>query len=283
MGIEALMAKEAAGLLIRDPKKYLPGVKGLFAAYLISAWDYELSSAGRSAYFFIRNIDDVLDGERKLSNIDPLTYVASLKSQVETVAYTGTPEIIRLAEYSISILEKRARQGDNPKQDILNAMDIMVFDNQRRQGRRALTHEQLSNYYYPYTFSSIANIMLIGLRSQFRATDIPEFSFCQGRVYTVRDLKSDWDTGTINIPKEILNEAGLTPFSSYSEVVESSYMKAWFQNELLVSRDKLVSLQTRLQDLPERLTFRAFNAQIKPMLKFIDRFSQIQPKQPQRD
>lgn len=277
MGIEALMVKEATGLLIRRPDK----LKHTFGLYLISLVDYEVSRTGRAAYFFTRYMDDLLDGDRQLPDgVEPLPHIAAIRSQVETGNFTGEPEIMKLAEYSLNALTRKARPGDNPRQDFLDVIDIMVFDNQRLQGRQSLTAEQLAEY-YRRTFFPVHNIMLIGLGSSLRASDIPEFSLCQGRVYSVEHLQADWRAGIINIPTEILGAAKLTPDSPYQEVTKSPNFKNWAQDELQESKAALFSVQSKFP-LSEKLACRIYNNLTRSMLKFIDRYSQIQSKQSQR-
>lgn len=268
MGIETLMAKEATSLLIRRPDKF----KHTIGLYLVSFKDPEVSRTGRAAYFFTRYMDDLLDGDRRLPNDGQiLPHIAAIRSQVETGNFTGEPEIIKLVAYSLDALQKKTRPGDNPRQDFLDVIDIMVYDHQRLQERQALTAEQLAEY-YRRTFFPVHNIMLIGLGSSLRSSDIPEFSLCQGKVYSVEHLQADWKAGIINVPEEILRIAELNPQSTYEEVIESSVVKIWAENELREAKTALLSVQTRFP-LSERLTSRIYNGLTKSMLKFINRYS----------
>lgn len=263
MNVEKLVAKEAIGLLRRKPSKF----NHVLGTYLVSFFDCEIGRAGRAAYFFVRHIDDLLDGDRKLKNGKTLDYVTSLRSQIEAGVYTGEPEIIELVAHSLPVLEKKAQPPDSPRQDFLDVIDAMVFDHQRAKKRRVLTAEQLK-IYYQQTFFPVINLMLIGLGSKFRACDIPELSFCQGRVYTIRDLQSDWNAGIINIPEEILNGAGLTAHSSYKDVIQSP-VQTWFQAELMDCERELLSLKSKLDASDEKLTKKMCGGLINPMLKFI--------------
>lgn len=268
MGVERLALKETIGLLTRNPTMVRRHVIGL---YLMSLKDCEVGSVARSSYFFLRHVDDVLDGDLKL-DVDPFAYVSSLRSQIETGEFSEKPEIIKLVEYALPVLNKKAQSGDNPKQDFLDLIDAMVFDNQRLKERRPLTSEQLKEY-YQQTFFPLHNIMLIGLGSSSRACDIPEMSFCQGRVYSVRDIEADWNKGIINVPSEILSDAGLTNNSTFLEVTESDVVKKWFKTELQACRGELEMLQTRFNESPKTLTSRIYNTLIRSMLRFIETHS----------
>lgn len=270
MNIETLIAKEAAGLLVRRPDK----LKHVIGQYLISFKDREVGRTGRATYFFIRYMDDLLDGDRTLPNGDqPLPHIASIRSQIERDNFTGKPEIMKLGEYALDALIRKARDGDDPRQEFLDEIDVMVFDNQRQSARRTLTTEQLNDYYLR-TFSPLNNLMLIGLSSGLRASDIPEFSLCQGRVYSLEHLSADWRIGIINVPKEILEAAVLNSGSTFLEVIKSPVFKIWAQNELLESKAALLSLQEKFNCLPEKLTTRIYDTLTGSMLHFIKKYFQ---------
>src|SRR5690606_35432474 len=155
----------------------------------------------------------------------PLDYAHELRAHVEAGTPTTIP-IATLADYAINKLEKNALPNDNPSKDFIYSMDGIIFDHRRATDRHTLTQPELDQDYWQ-TFSSVLNIMTIGLDSNIRAIDIPEMSYCQGRVYTARDLHDDWKMGVINIPGEILFEEQLTAFSSLSEVQSNHRISAW--------------------------------------------------------
>lgn len=196
MAVERLAATESARLLIHEPRKYAGLVAGL---YLLSLKDCDVGNVTRASYLFVRHIDDLLD-ESKQSD-EKLPYVLTLRNEIVSNTFTKNPKISTLVQYSLDILERKARPEDNPRQDFVSVIDAMVFDYNRAGERRVLSKQELENYYHD-TFFPVVNIALIGLGSQFRAIDIPELSYGQGRVFTVRDLEEDWQRGVINIPKE---------------------------------------------------------------------------------
>ncbi|OGE71149.1 hypothetical protein A2617_04465 [Candidatus Daviesbacteria bacterium RIFOXYD1_FULL_41_10] len=267
MGIETLMAREATGLIMRRPDK----LKHTVGLYLISLLDPEVSKVGRATYFFVRYMDDLLDGDRRLSNgYQVLPHIVDMRSQVETGRFTREPKIMELAEYSLGALQRKALAGDDPRQDFLDEIDIMVFDYHRQQDRRELSAEQLTGY-YRQTFHPIHNIMLVGLGSTLRAADIPTFSLCQGRVYSVEHLQFDWRVGIINIPAEVLRTAGLTSRSPYEAVRQSPVVNAWERNELQESRTELLELQKMFRASTERVTPRIYQGLIGSMLEVANR------------
>lgn len=266
MNVELQTGLEAGKLLLRNPGKYANGVKGL---YLLSFVDCELGQAARNSYFVLRNIDDSLDGERK-GFVDPLSHALNVQNQIRSGNF-GDQSLDRMASRAIDLLEKRSRPGDNPRKDFSDAIDIMMFDFSRSQERRVLTGQDLEQYYVR-TFHPVVNLMLIGLQSQYRADDLPELTCSQGRVYTVRDIKDDWPRGTINIPAEVLEKAGLSPNHQLNDVQSSEVIREWFNYELRRSHQDLKKLQDRLTGSPEWLTVKMCSGLINPMLRFIDKF-----------
>lgn len=267
MHIEMLCAQEAFRLLKRGPAKYINRVTGL---YLLSLADPKIGRTARASYYFVRHIDDLLDGDTKI-NSNLLDYTLELRSHIEQGTPTKIP-ISSLADYAIAELEKKALPEDNPRKDFIDSIDSMMFDHIRSKSRQTLTQQELDQYYWQ-TFSSVLNIMTIGVGSNIRAVDIPEMSYCQGRVYSARDLDDDWNTGIINISHEILTEGGLTSFSSVSDVKSNATTKSWLIQDLQRSKTDLDGLQSRLQTRGDPLTVRVCNRLIDPMYKLIERYS----------
>jgi hypothetical protein len=234
------------------------------------AWGLERGCLSRSVYFFFRHVDDVLDGDMDISE-DPLQYVMNLSAQINSGNFTGNPEIGNLARYSLGVLERKARPGDNPRQKMIDVLGIMAFDHERARYRLTLSTKQLEDY-YRCTFFPITDLMLIGLESQFRAVDIPALSYSQGRVYSVKDLEADWEVGIINIPKEVLDSASLTEHSLSEDVKRNPVVMSWFTGQLLESKKGLLGLQAGLAESSERLTSIVCNSMIWSMLRDVDKY-----------
>lgn len=262
MNVEMVSALEAARLLTRNPIKYIRGVSGM---YLLSIKGFELGQLARACFFFFRNIDDALDGDRKdIKN--PLRYVLNCRKQISSGKYRENTQIINLAKFAIERLQKKSKKGDHPKQNFLDEIDIILFDHQRIKKRKILTTKEIKNY-YKKTFFPVINLMLIGLNSKLRANNIPQLSFCQGRIYTVRDLDTDWARGVINIPKEVLKRAKLTTNSTVERVKSNPIIIGWFRKELLQCQKDLPILEAKLQSTNESLTTRMCMGLINPLYK----------------
>lgn len=272
MNPEFVVAKEAITLLKRDRSKYTRNVVGM---YLLSTKGKELGSIFRSGYYFVRHIDDVLDGDRQIS-CDPLGYVQDLRSQVETGRFNNGSGIATLAKHAVNRLESHKKSGDDPRLDFLRAIDGIIFDYERSKEKRVLTAEQLEDYYFR-AFDPVVNLTLMILNSSLRSRDIPAMSYGQGRVFSVRDLKDDWVRGTINVPEDILNEAALTTSSTADEVRSSTKVQKWFHSVLASTKPELIQLQQQLKTLQEPTTNFVLGGKISPVIKFIDRYESNPP------
>src|SRR3989304_7156399 len=263
MGVEIENAKEAFRLARKETPKHVSLVLGVFA---LSCKKPELGKVARASYFFMRHMDDVLDGDSQVRS-DPLSYALDVREQIETGDFYSEPSIATLAQYSIKTLSLRATSEDEPRKEFLRAMDSMIFDFERSRERRVLSEQELNSYYWE-TFSPVINILLIGLKSKFRAADIPALSVCQGRLYTIRDLLTDWQRGTINIPQTVLYNSGLASDSTLKELTESEKLQGWFSEEAKRSQGELLTLQEQLRNCGEDLTYYVCNRLIKWMLRF---------------
>ncbi len=268
MGVERQAAIAATRLLFKEPGKYVSLVVGL---YLLSVKNPEQGKLLRSSYLFFRHVDDFLDEREKIHDVDKLSYILNLRSQIESNNFTGDPKVSDLAKYSISNLERKAKVNDNPRQDFLNGIDAIIFDYQRAKLRQILTSKEIEKYYHD-TFFPVVNILLIGFDSQFRAEDIPELAYSQGRVYSIRDLEEDWQRGIINVPKEILQAAGLTEEDSIGAIKRNKIVANWAMSQLLRSRSDLATLKERLRSSGEKIIPMTCNGVDKTCEKLISRY-----------
>lgn len=266
MNVELKSGIEAVRLLRRNPGKYCNRVKGL---YVLSIADCELGQVARSSYFFLREVDDLLDGDR-YSVDDPLQHVLDLRSQVATGNFNASQSISNLAKFSIKTLKRKAKPFDNPTGNFLEAIDCMIFDYDRSKERKTLSENELSDYYLN-AFLPVLNLMLIGLGSSLRAIDLTRLALAQGAIYSTRDLGNDWPKGIINIPSEVLTAASLSPLSGLQEIQSSPIINNYLSSQLIKSRAYLEEADQELAANPEWLTRKVIRGLIKPMYKFIDK------------
>lgn len=261
---EFTILSEVFQLIRHNPLKHGRRVASLYMFSFIAG--PEIGNLVRSAYIVTRHIDDVLDGDRKIS-VDPKQYASTLHEEIRTGNFSNNP-ISHLAQYTLQRFEQAALPGDNPRQDWTNSIDSMLFDYDRAQEKRVLSQQRLQ-LYYENTFMPVLNLMLIGIRSRLRAADMPQLAQCMGRVYSILDIQEDWPRGIINIPLEIFESSNLSVDNTVQEVWRNPSVQQWFQQELSESRRDLVTTEAELRCQAEPLTFSVCNERISHMLRVI--------------
>lgn len=265
MNSEVICIIEAAKLLGRDHKKYMDGMMGL---YSLSFFDWELGKAARYSYFFLRHLDEILDSGNPNSE-RVINYALSIQEQVLGIRSYPKHPLNKIADQAISLLEDRATSADNPRESFARSIDIMIFDYQRSRKRQVFTSGEIQAY-HRLNYSPILDLLYIGLRSNLRSSDIPEYSLAHGRVNSIEDLEEDWGVGIINIPKEILDEANLDNDVSYQQLISSEFVRYWINHELIGSKRDLLSLQRVFSEHPEKLTREFSLGMTNILLRFIE-------------
>ncbi|HVF69424.1 MAG TPA: squalene/phytoene synthase family protein [Xanthomonadales bacterium] len=254
-----------------------PGKNWKLAAglYALSTQGREMGRAARSGYLFLRHIDDAVDGDRPISG-DPQSYVLDLRRQVETGDFRKDIRVSALAKRSLEILDRVKKSTDNPRQDFLDGIDGILFDHRRSKIRRSLSEKELEKYYEDAIGPGL-NILLVGTESSLRSSDIPEFSTGLARIYSVRDFKDDWERGIINIPREIQEQAGLTPQNKYEDVINNTLVAQWTAASLEQGKQELSRIQQDPRVQSERLTSIILNGFIKSAKKTQINIDTVEP------
>lgn len=245
MSVEKICLCEAGHLVLRSPKYW----QLVFKVYVSSLTRSLPAKVFRAAYFFCRNIDDVLDGDRQISS-DPEDYVQSILSGMENENGNEMPQILELYRFAVGHLVNMARTDENPEKYFRRVIkDAMLFDYERARQRRVLTREELEKYYND-TFTPVMDLALIIAGSSLRSADLPESVETQGHIYTIRDLEQDLVQGIINIPAEELAKSGMDlrrPFGKH-EVIANPHLAGWVKSEVGIHHAKLEKWKQRLAD-----------------------------------
>lgn len=261
--IDQIIRTEAKRFVDKDRSK----LKLTLGLYALTLKGRELGKVARASYFFVRHLDDLLDGELDVG-ADPVEYATDLKEQVKTGAFNAKWPISKLAAYSLPVLESKAKYGDDPRDEFVRVIDAMLFDHYRRHDRRVLNNSEL-RYYYQESLDPGLNLLLIGLGSNLRAKDIPDFSPCLGRLYSLRDMQKDWQLGIINIPDNILREGMLSQHATYQQVASSSFISEWAEREIVESIAGLYPTHYYLENLDEPLTQKIVGGLVDNAIKHV--------------
>ncbi|MBI5002740.1 squalene/phytoene synthase family protein [Candidatus Woesearchaeota archaeon] len=226
MDVEIICLEEAIALAQRDSKYWLL----LAHMYGKSIFDPEGAKLMRAAYFFCRHIDDVLDGDRKITE-DPKGYVEEIKDAMK--GGKSKNKIIELYKYAIKGIEKRKRGGDNPENEFERVTDAMLFDYERSQRTQFLSRERIEQY-YDDTFTPVVNISLMIARASVRGDEIPEIVYSMGHLYSIRDMERDISEGIVNIPYEEISAGrfDVRRIISYERVRRNQNVRHWMDEEV---------------------------------------------------
>lgn len=232
----------------KDPSK-IPLVLSLCLASVVRPGSGKLT---RATYFTIRHLDDVLDGEMKpgkapaLATEDSVAYTTSIKNQLLGLELFDNTRISAIGRYAISGLIRRAQPSEDPRALMANIIDGMMMDQERRSTRAAVPHKKLVAY--SSLFNNFVDVTLIALGSDVRSGQFPNFGPSQFGLYSLRDLKKDWELGIINVPQEVLDAASLDTTASYETVIENETVEPWYRSEraagILGMNDTLDRLRT---------------------------------------
>jgi phytoene/squalene synthetase len=259
-----LMIEESIRLIKTDPEKHTGKVLGLWMMPLLIRG----TGIAKEAYFFMRHIDDVVDGDLLVEN--PLSYVEEIRKDVFNDNQNQRYPIEKLAFRSLKVLNQRKKNGDNPKQDFLDGIDVAIRDHKRAEKKEILTADELSSYYIK-SFDPHFNIMLTAVGSNLRSRDVETFSYCQYFAYGVQDFETDWQRGLINIPKETLKLAGLTVENSSKEIRSNLIVKQWVDFESHRNRIDLSNFLEDINNLPnEKSAQLLFNSLSKRVIRILD-------------
>lgn len=254
-GLYSTLRHETFRFLRKDSRKIAP-IVGLYASTLFQP------STGRTAlstYFFLRHIDDLLDGEMAPDNTNeelrknPIPYVQRLKDHVLNGEFDTSTPIGRIGAYAIENLDKKGRHEDEPRTTVASIIDTMVFDHRRRLNRQALDTTTLHEY-YRLTFNSCLDVMLLGMGSATRSNDVPEFGLSQGRLYSIRDIQKDFALGIINVPSEVIFASSVGPDSSIGSILQDPTIREWATQEIAEGREGMRKSFTIMPEVSELST-----------------------------
>lgn len=265
MSIETICLQEAFALAKRDRKYWLM----LAHMYGKSIFDPKGAKALRASYFFCRHIDDVLDGDRKISG-NTREYVEEIRRGMENPNEESL-RITQLYHFAIAQIEKIKKEEDNPEADFKRVVSAMVFDWERSQQAQLLSREQLEQY-YENTFAPVLNISLMIAKSQLRAEDIPEFMYGMGHLYSIRDMGKDIPEGIINIPNEELECSGLDQrrILSYERIRNNLALHLWMDDEVRVYGEEIRRWKKEVWEELDKGAQRV----CKPIVRSLESFSE---------
>ena len=243
--IEALCLREFWQFVRRHPR-YLAVFFALFRAS-IPRW--RRTRPLRAAYCVAQYADDVLDGDRRVP-IEPEAQVRSILGVLAGGAPSGPASPEKAAEQLAAFLA--AELDPAARGEMSELLELLIEDRRRMDARRTMTALALAEHHRRIFFLSLdLTFQLAGAR--LRAGDTPElleaFTWCS----PVRDLEEDLAKGLINIPEDVLAEAGWTGREpELGPALDAPAVREWLRREHSRGAAAIRALGSRLSSIEDR-------------------------------
>lgn len=220
--------------------------------YAKSIFHWKETRIIRVGYCFAQALDDILDGDRYI-NSESYDYVQDIIKQIETNSFNEQDPLSLLGKYVVEKLDEYNSEKDNPYYDLMQLLEILLFDRKRVMEKILLNKKELLEHHRK-TFYHSLNLTLILTKAEYRAEDVKdlvdELSWCS----PMRDLEEDLKKGLVNIPKEVLEQSNLTEPEKYphSEIVKSSNVQDWIRQEYEFGLKSIQNFELQLHTLKKK-------------------------------
>lgn len=230
-------------LLQRDFRKY----------FTVGGITYWLGASGlypsaKPTYFFCRYVDDLADGDRQLPAryADFTGFIDRMKSLVTKDEPGKLYGIELVLADALKKLCRYSSDGAVVKQELLDFLDSMLLDYNRRLQTSILSQSELDQL-YDRSFSAVLQLTFIGTGTALEREHITRLGLIQGKLYGLQDLHEDLEAGIINLPQELISETGISleQLMTAPDVLEKNEaFKQWRSTELLLCHEYLQVLQS---------------------------------------
>ena len=237
--VESLCLREFWQFARRHPR-YL---RVFFALFRASIPHWRRTRPLRVAYCLAQHADDVLDGDRRVAE-EPEAHVRKILRVLDGGA---PPEPESVAEQLAAFLA--AELGADLRGETSELLEALIEDRRRMDARRTMTALGLAEHHRKIFLLALdLAFQLAGAR--LRGGDAPElveaFAWCS----PVRDLDEDLDKGLINIPEEVLAEAGWTGREAeLAPAIDAPAVRDWLRREHSRGAAAIQALGARLSTI----------------------------------
>lgn len=251
------------------------GIRGMrqYGLYFAGMWAYGLvkpirAALIRSAYFWFRHVDDVVDGDKPLPAgyqnqqefMQEKVLLVQQISQPDGHPVFGDPEDILLADYFS--LAKRLRI--DLSEESLAVLDTIALDEERARTRRVLSQRELNDYFDKLDFACIGGALKVAGET-CDSGDLSSLSWAVRTMFNLRDFPRDFAQGIINISREEMQLYDidldqLQGRATVTQLVEYEPMNGWYAYQTAMSKSFLHAAKNELRRLSLRpLTRLALN------------------------
>lgn len=201
---------------------WFPIVKGGAPADAFNNCNYDINKALKGDPCKV-----TLLGDHSLAS-EPREFSSKL---LEDVRCGGTERLLdtrvgKLTNYVLKYLEKNQQTDEDAKRYLGDYLESLIVDYDRRQERQALRAEELDEHYSRMN-DGFYNTRLVLAGAGFRTSDLPDFSRQMGQLRATNNLYGGWKRGEINVPQEVLEDAGVDPTEGNREITDSPLITEW--------------------------------------------------------
>ena len=245
--IDALCLRELAWFVRRHPRYLLVG----FALVRASLPRWREGRGLRAAYCLAQHVDDVLDGDRRLKNVDPEAYAADVIRQIQGEEPWGEATAAQLARFVTAEMARVETVGVDPRGELVALFQTLLEDRRRMMARRPRSAAALAEQHRRTFFYSL-DLTLILAGSSLRAVDAPDLVAALSWCSPTRDLERDLEGGLINIPAEVLARVGWNGDPRTLKLtLDTSAVRDWLRGEHLRGAAAIQELGARLDALAD--------------------------------
>ena len=224
-----------------------------FVIFLLLYWHslfaWRARRGMRVAFCLAQRLDDILDGDRIITE-PPLAAAARVRQQIATGQFALDREGL-LAHAVTWELDRRATAAESPYENFLALIDTLCRDRERIDARRVLYSAALDAH-LAETFTRSLDLQLLLTDSRIRAHDVAPVVPCFARGSALRDLDDDLAHGIVNVPRELLEECGITGMPADVKLITGHpAFHDWLRHETAKSRNKLDATDALLQAWPD--------------------------------
>ncbi|MET0406149.1 MAG: phosphatase PAP2 family protein [Cystobacter sp.] len=240
--VEALCLRELYHFSRRHLRYLLAGL-GLYAASL-PRW--RALRGARVGFCFLQLVDDVLDGDRRVTG-EPLDWVDALLARLET---RGGGDDVALTLGRVFLAGLRTGEA---RADALQLVRIMREDRVRVRERLEWDAAMLRAHHRE-TFRLSIGLMLHTAHADVRALDAPALLDAFGWCSVMRDLGEDLRKGLFNVPAEVaqaVRATGANPWD-FDALKNSAAGREWLAAEHRAARELLTRAGAQVAALEGR-------------------------------
>jgi membrane-associated phospholipid phosphatase len=239
--VEALCLREFAWFTRRHVRYLFV----FFALFKTSLGRWRETRVLRAAYCLAQHVDDVLDGDRRIKGIEPEAYVGAVLRGLRGEAPFGETIADQLAEFVAPRLTAEARR------ELIELFEVLLEDRRRMDARRVTPAADLAGHHRKTFFLSLdLTFQLAG--AGLRAGDAPELVDALSWCSPVRDLGRDLEKGLINLPAEVIAEAGWAgKEANLTPLLDTPAVREWLRGEHRRGAAAIEALGARLDGVAD--------------------------------